>query len=91
MTRRTQLKIGLGSGLLLALALALAVPGCGVTDQQVRARNLLTGEIGTFPSASDVPPDWMVCESPDCPVPPTVPCQSLSAAGHLLHFLGGKQ
>jgi len=76
MARLTELKIGLGAGVVLALVLMLA--GCGGDDPSVQARNLLTGEVQTFPSKDEVPPDWIVCDTPDCTVPPAVPCQKLS-------------
>ena len=79
MSRLPELKIGIGAALTLALVLFVAFPGCGgEEDTAVRARNLTTGEIQTFASQGDVPSDWVVCQSVDCPVPPSVPCQDLS-------------
>ena len=78
MSRLPELKIGIGAALTLALVL-FTFPGCGGDeDTAVRARNLTTGEIQTFASQGEVPPDWVVCQSLDCPVPPSVPCQDLS-------------
>jgi hypothetical protein len=61
---------------------ALAMTGllfsaCG-EDEMVLARNLSSGEILAF-AKGEVPPDWVVCSSEDCPVPPSVPCQKLGA------------
>jgi hypothetical protein len=62
---------------------ALATTGvfftaCGLDDEMVLARNLASGEIAAF-AKDEVPQDWVVCSSDDCPVPPAIPCQKLSA------------
>jgi len=62
---------------------ALAVTGllfsaCGGLGESVLARNLSTGEISAF-SKDEVPSDWVVCSSDECPIPPSVPCQKLGA------------
>jgi hypothetical protein len=79
--RMPELKIGIAAGIVLALA--IVVSGCGdraAGDDGVRARNLLTGEIKDFPSTDDIPPDWVTCSTPDCTIPPSVPCEKLSEA-----------
>jgi hypothetical protein len=63
----------------LAMTGGLLLSACGgVDDETVLARNLASGEIQSFPK-DQVPADWMVCTSLECPVPPTVTCQKLGA------------
>lgn len=62
------------------LSLALLASACGhtpVTDQQVTAMNLGTGEVKTFGSPGEVPAGWGICTDATCSVPPPVPCQQL--------------
>jgi hypothetical protein len=67
-------------------ALMLSLSACGVVDEgPVKARNLASGEIKTFPSADDVPTNWAPCPDPQCSVPPYIPCDWLSEKVCSLH------
>lgn len=59
------------------LALGLTLSACGGEDGDVLARALDTGELKSFPSAGDVPPNYYVCPDPTCTLPPSVPCDQL--------------
>lgn len=66
--------------LALGLAVSLLLAACGGTEDEpapVKARNLSTGEIQTFGSQADVPPDWTICNDATCTIPPQVPCDKL--------------
>jgi hypothetical protein len=72
----TMMKRALGMLTILTLTLA----GCGGgEDSVVTARNLSTGEVQSFGSEAEVPPDWAICADAACTVPPKVACEKLSA------------
>jgi hypothetical protein len=64
----------------LALCLLLT-SGCGSEkDSAVKARNLSTGDIESFPSAGSVPSGYSTCTDDGCTVPGGTPCENLGPA-----------
>lgn len=66
--------------LTVALMTLALIAGCGEQlDDNVRARNLKTGEMHTFNSEGEVPDGYAICGSEDCPLPKDLPCELLGA------------
>lgn len=84
--KRTYLRIALTTLFCCsALLLVGLLAGCGDGDSEVLARNLDTGELKSFPSPEEVPPNYYPCPDPTCTLPPSIPCEKLGDKACVLH------
>jgi hypothetical protein len=84
--KRTNLRMALATALCCGALLVVGLlAGCGNIDGDVLARDLDTGELKSFPTPGDVPPNYYPCPDPTCTLPPSMPCEKLGTKACELH------